>query len=327
MNKIISTLLFLTCSWFVQALALDVNIISQCNGKGLEGDKLVLEAALEALDCNVHFVDTHHPEDASKADINIFCQFAMPRLFSYAALNWYIPNPEWCYTPVDVLREFDLILCRTREVERIFKKLGLPTYYIGFTSTDCHIKGVEKDFSSLVHIAGGSAQKGTSAIGATWMRNRNFPHITVIRHVESVFADTANFQWISERLPLEELRLKQNSSGIHLCLSETEGYGHYLMEAMSCGAVVLTTNAPPMNEFISDPRCLVAYRYTSRQQYATNYYVAAEGLDFAMRRLLSLPREELKAIGKINRKRYLMLRKQFYTRLNQLIESVQIDKR
>ncbi|MES2199112.1 MAG: glycosyltransferase [Chlamydiota bacterium] len=61
----------------------------------------------------------------------------------------------------------------------------------------------------------------------------------------------------------EDLRKIQNKTGIHLCPSEVEGFGHCIFEALSTGAVVITTDAPPMNEFIKDPRCLVPFSHSA----------------------------------------------------------------
>jgi glycosyltransferase involved in cell wall biosynthesis len=326
MSKICFLALFLwLCSSFLPAAGMGINIISQCNGKGLQVDKQILESALRDLGCHINYIDQYQYQTqmAPAADINIFCQKAMPHLFPCARLNWFIPNPEWCYDSQDVLAQFDLILCRTKEVERIFKKMGLKTYFLGFTALDVYEKDVNKDFYSWLHVAGGSAQKGTPVIGDTWMRNPRLPHITIIRHVESSFRELSNFTWIAERVPSKALRELQNRCGVHLCLSETEGFGHYLLEAMSCGAVVVTTAAPPMNEFIRDPRCLVPYNYTLPQLLATNYYVATEDLEKCLKRLLCLPRSELKAIGKSNRIRFLQLQQRFYERLKFLLEGAQ----
>ena len=44
----------------------------------------------------------------------------------------------------------------------------------------------------------------------------------------------------------QELRTLQNQSAFHLCLSLTEGWGHYIGEALGVGAVTMTVDAPPM---------------------------------------------------------------------------------
>ncbi|KAJ3126874.1 hypothetical protein HK100_010034 [Physocladia obscura] len=52
--------------------------------------------------------------------------------------------------------------------------------------------------------------------------------------------------------PIAELRRLQLASGVHVCPSEQEGFGHYINEARALSALVITTNHPPMNEFIVD---------------------------------------------------------------------------
>ena len=39
---------------------------------------------------------------------------------------------------------------------------------------------------------------------------------------------------------------------VHICPSAREGFGHYINEARSVGAVVLTIDAAPMSEFVVD---------------------------------------------------------------------------
>jgi glycosyltransferase involved in cell wall biosynthesis len=51
-------------------------------------------------------------------------------------------------------------------------------------------------------------------------------------------------------LPAEKLNSLQSTCGIHVCPSETEGFGHYINEARGVGAIVVTTDCSPMNELI-----------------------------------------------------------------------------
>src|ERR1700722_15707055 len=105
-----------------------VNIVTIFNGAGLETDYRLLRAVLEGFGARVTGVsleDPHFPE----ADLNVFFEVFVPYKFSSAPLNWFVPNPEWFCNRVEDLSHFDLILCRTREAERIFQGLSQKTHY------------------------------------------------------------------------------------------------------------------------------------------------------------------------------------------------------
>lgn len=305
----------------IDAKNIKVNIIGHSGGKGLVVDKAVLSDALVALGCDVTILEGNE-ESAPDSDVNIFLEQILEAFCSSSKLNWFIPNPEWFSVSKEAFSKIDLILCRTKEVERIFTKKKKSTYYLGFTTPEAKIPRIAKNFTKWLHVSGNSPQKGTGVITRTWLRNNQFPHTTIVRWSPSPIkkAKIKNLTWISKRLPLEDIRLLQNESGVHLCLSETEGFGHYLMEAMSCGAVIVTTDAPPMNEFIKDKRCLVPYEHTQIQKLATNYYVGEDDLEIAIRKILSLPQQELVAIGAKNRANYVRMKKEFYIRLKKLME-------
>jgi hypothetical protein len=69
-----------------------------------------------------------------------------------------------------------------------------------------------------------------------------------------------------------ELRALQIESAFHICMSRAEGWGHYLVEALSVGAVTVSVDAAPMNELVTAERgVLVPYRSTGHQRLASTY--------------------------------------------------------
>jgi hypothetical protein len=90
---------------------------------------------------------------------------------------------------------------------------------------------------------------------------------------------------------------------------------------MATKAVVITTNAPPMNEFITDPRCLVRAKMRSPQGLATKYHVSAKAIEKKLKKILKLSPEELEQIGRQNRERYLQYRPNFISRLKKLLQA------
>ncbi len=302
------------------SVPLTINILSIQNGKGLETDRHVLKEALDRMGYTTRSVEIWESStEKREADINIFFEMISPDQLSWAPINWFIPNPEWYRQELELLDQCDLILCRTKEVERIFKAMNKPTHFLGFSSPDSYENRIPKSYSVIAHLPGGNEQKGTSAILEVWKRNPSFPNLKIVKLGLPLQDLPKNVQHIPYRLPQASFRSLQNFCGIHVCLSETEGFGHTIVEAMSTGAVVVTTDAPPMNEFIQDSRCLVPYQRTSSQRLATNYYVDPDQLEKKIQYLVSLPSEELKSIGASNRLTYLKMTEDFYQRLEQLL--------
>jgi len=299
---------------------LKIHLFSDANGKGLDKDRDVLIEELTALNCTVEWFEHKDYGKISFADINIFIQHINVKYINTASLNWFIPNPEWYTQHVNLLNSMDLILCKTHEVERIFKEMEYSTQFLGFTTPDRYKSKIKKIFPLCLHVAGSSEQKGTSTIKNTWLNHEEFPHLSIVKQIEKQLT-TKNLNVINYWLTDEKLIELQNMCPVHICTSETEGFGHSIMEAMSVGAVVLTTNAPPMNEFIEDKRFLVNFSRFSYQGFAINYYVDQKELEKNIRLLQKFSKTELEAIGLSNRNRYLEKTNEFKFNLQQLLET------
>jgi Glycosyl transferases group 1 len=219
---------------------------------------------------------------AAPYDANVFLEDISPGFFKYARVNTFIPNPEWFKKYQHrYLAGIDVVLCKTRSAQETFRALGSHTRFISFTSEDrlAATGGTAKRIGFL-HVAGRSWQKGTKPLIELWLKHPEWPLLTIVQNAKTYSqskvkaVDAPNIRHVLERLDDAALRELQNSIGVHLCPSEAEGFGHCIAEAMSCRALTLTTNAPPMNELITPDRgILVNYHRTRKQRSGANYYV------------------------------------------------------
>lgn len=238
--------------------------------------------------------------DAAEFDANIMIEHVRPIFLSMARVNLFAPHPEWCL-PIDaaLLKFTDGTLCMTHHAEPIFAGLGCDTKYIGFTSEDRHDPAVPRE-RTFFHLAGGSINKGTDLLLEVWRRHPEWPMLRVLQSPKNAKEGppAANIDHRIGYIDDAELRQMQNASRFHICSSETEGYGHYLVEAMGVGAVVLATDAPPMNEMITPDRGIrIDYERTGTQNLATTFYVSEQSIEAAVERALALGDADVAAMG------------------------------
>ncbi len=304
---------------------LTINIVGYDNKAGLTKDIEILTEALSNLGHDVDYIDYREKPSRTKVDINIFL-FLYPEvntLFSFASQNYFIPNPEWCHSNEPLLLQFDKILCKTREAERIFKSFHPQTVLMGFSSKDCFDSAIPKNYHALFHVMG--MQKGSDVLCQIWQKNPTLPLLKAVNYQKNIKPMIENMDFVDYWLTEEEIKMMRNSYGLHLCPSKTEGFGHSLNEALCCEAVLVTTNAPPMNEFVSDPRCLVNYYKTKQWRLGTAYFPDSQHLEEIILDLLKLPEEELQRIGQKNRELYLKNDQLFKQRLQDIFGRAKIS--
>jgi hypothetical protein len=191
-------------------------------------------------------------------DVNIFLAPIFPEWIPMARKNILIPNAEGFAGHLRKwLPKMDMVLAKTRSTERIFTKLGCRTEFTSFTSPDNFDEQVARNPTNFFHACS-SQFKGTKRLLEVWKNHPEWPElVTAINHNDTIpeaYFDAPNIQAFRKRLPASEIKNLQNSSHFHLCCSEAEGFGHYIMESMSCKAVTFTTNAAPMNELVQASR-------------------------------------------------------------------------
>jgi len=243
-------------------------------------------------------------------DLNVMLEHLWPRFFTQARLNVAVPNPEWFdRRDVRVLGAVDRVWAKTANTKRIFERHGTRASAIGFESEDRYDPEVARE-RIFFHLAGNSPMKGTARLVRLWHRHPSWPTLTVVQHLADGSPSppsSGNVEVMSSYVPEDGLKRLQNRCAFHLCPSETEGWGHYLVEAMSVGAVTLTVDAPPMNELVTGERGILvaAHDRTLQQHLAERSLFNEEALAKGVERAIAMGPDELAARGAAARQWFL----------------------
>lgn len=266
-----------------------LNIITNLsNGVGLQQEYELLRAELEALGHRVRGIQFNAPQHIEQADVNVFLEVLVPELFSIANQQWAIPDPEWWkpeYTPH--LSRISKVLCKTHDAMRLFKPISDHVQWLGFMSRDLYRPEIPKEMKFL-HVAGNSAIKNTEAIVMAW-KMMPYP-LTIVTKLISLqrFASQVPHIDIYGRLADAEFIEMMNTHQFHLCPSQYEGYGHAFHEALGVGAIVLTCDASPMNEFGAPIELLMPTTVGMPLRLATLHKVNAAGVRSSVELALAL---------------------------------------
>jgi glycosyltransferase involved in cell wall biosynthesis len=280
-------------------------ILGRVNGAGLDRDAALLAAALKAAGVETRCPPWKNPRTALmpslRADAAIHLERVAPWWWKHKApLQILIPNQErFPLRLLGKLRRIDQVWCKTRHAAEIFAKHHPDVRYIGFTSEDRFLETITPDYGKFLHLAGRSTFKNTALVIELWQKHPEWPPLTLIQHPDNAPSTVpANVELISRHLPDTELRVLQNSHGIHLCPSISEGWGHYIAEAMSCRAVVVTTEAPPMNELVTADRGIPVHCHHSEPRHlGRNFFVDPAALEASIQLLTAMQKSEKEALG------------------------------
>jgi glycosyltransferase involved in cell wall biosynthesis len=325
-----------------------VHLIAWDNGRGLSHDIRLLEAALRELGHAVsitgvprrsrglpwrawwHVLRMHALWLARRGprryDLGITLEHVHTAYLPLGRRNALVPNPEWLSRrDRRQLHRFDAILCKTAVARDTFAALGLPTAVIGFQSIDCRRDGIARD-RTFLHLAGASRMKGTERLLDVWRRHPEWPTLHVLQSPSTARDDrpapAANLDHrVTYVDDIEDIRRLQNAHAFHVCLSEAEGWGHYIVEAMSCGAVVLTTDAPPMNELVTPERgLLVAARECGTLNASSLWQFDEAALEAAVARAVALTDDDVRRLGEQARHWYETNQAGFAGRLRRALD-------
>lgn len=326
-----------------------IALIAWDNGVGLSTDMRILRAALEQLGHEVATIPVGPPRqrhrlkgwilrlrmawramrsrgrEPARYDLAIALEHTQPDYLAIARRNVFIANPEWLSRrDRHRLHRYDALFAKTAVAARDLAGLGPPVYHVGFSSPDCRRE--ETRCGEFLHLAGASRTKGTDRLIALWLRHPEWPRLRVIQSPRRARPWPQplppNLEHRIEYVrDIDEIRRLQNSHLFHLCPSETEGWGHYIVEAMSCGAIVVTGDAPPMNELVTAGRGVLAdAREAGTLNMARVFHVDDDAMETAIAHALSLDPSARDALSQSARSWFEANHARFVRRLGAAID-------
>ena len=315
-----------------------LNLITYNNGYGLTRDlqlfaTLIKKHLPKGVEADMKFSD-FYDYNIRGADANIFLEIPSYILMPYAPLNILVPNQEWFYkTWIPYVGQLDLIWTKSQYATNIFQSLMTESQgsgsvkYLGWESSN-YYEG-DSDWVDIsenphsdrwLHVCGKSIYKQTQVIIDSWL-----PHYHTLEIIYSprdvknlVTRDLSNIVYITTRVSQEELIHKMNTRKVHLCPSETEGFGHYLHEAMSVGAFIISTDGPPMNEWIHDGVNGVlanCRKKTVNGKLGSRYLISVDNMQHCIERVLEMDLETRNKLSERARNDYLTNIKAFENRM------------
>lgn len=281
-----------------------IAIVTNMNGIGLQREFELLADFLGRRGHDVQGIQYDAPPDdpatvellAKRFDLSIFLEVIPRNMLELAPVKWAFLNPEWCKPDIlkTAQRHMDKIFAKTQEALRIFLPL-FPgkAFYTGFLTRDQNDPETKRE-PWFLHIGGNSSLRGTQAVLDAWKWScygkRLDAHLWIISSALQERVDIPNVH-IFERVTEEQLKLMQNQCKFHLYPSATEGFGHALHEARSVGAVIVTTDAPPMNEL--DLVYHIPGKKAGKYNLADLYEVDARNIQAAACELVAITTPEM----------------------------------
>jgi len=276
-------------------MGLKIALISRDNGVGLSLDVQLLTDLFLSAGHEVSFHDWHDPV-MDHADIAFHLELVSRTLAQHADKNVGLLNLEWYPLEwVKYLPAFDQIWAKSEYAARFCRQHGArDVYFTGFLGRDRFDPKVKREVKCL-HLRGKSQMKGTGEVVEAWRKNPDLPPLTIVSK-DPVHAP--DYVTVVDSPSDAELDRLLNEHQIHLCPSIAEGWGHYITEAMSVGATVITTDASPMNEHIRPEwGYLLGVVKTGMHHQAIQTHTSPDMIAQAVRRAVELGPRRRQAVG------------------------------
>ncbi|KAI8812902.1 hypothetical protein BJ742DRAFT_792207 [Cladochytrium replicatum] len=257
--------------------------------------------------------------------------------------NLWMPNVEQVPKyQTNLVPQTHAFLAKSKHSVRVISayldktNLSVPVRYMSHSSADglAGVEHIKRDFNKFFHGFGHSGLKSTRDVVRCWAQHSEWPTLTLLGTFSDEFLDEfpdkkPNPNVIfKKRLDIDELRRAQRENAVHICPSVREGFGHYINDARAVGAMIVTTDFGPMNEFVDgNSGVLVPYTgYNDETEIKlfpsagihVQVIIKPEDICAAVEKVLAMPLSERERRGNLARTRYEVDRQLMVKNLGEL---------
>lgn len=277
--------------------------------KGLWRDGRILDRLLTSWGHEVHVYDFRDvaglPRDHALYSAVIHLEMVVPRTFTWSDRHLWFVNPDWATRDRLAWADaFRFVLAKSEDGRYQLEQAGVKRVInVGFEAEDCHVP-VKRE-RRFFHTWGGSIRKGTRQVLRAFELDgcENIPATLLF----------------GSPLAEPQLRIEQNRCQFWVQPSSVEGFGHCIHEGLSCGAIVITSAGPPMNEVKATLK--VRARRFERQNLADLWECRPEDLAEAIQTVWSMSEDEVAERSKLARQAYEDERASFRRLLREILET------
>ena len=264
--------------------------------------------------------------------VNIFLEHIYKEYLGCAQFNIFIPNIEWLNMhDFRACNSVDQIWCKTKfAFDQLFqiKTLHHKLKMLGFSSIDRYNPSFEKLKGKIevLHLKGISKYKNSQLVLDTWLKNPHWPMLHLVHyghHGSNGFLDIKEPVLIKSNITLYQTKLSENDlinlmnkCHIHICCSFAEGFGHYINEALSTNALVVTTDGYPMKELVGKNNILIPPMKIISVNLSKGYLFDEEMFSNQLQNVFRLSCDEIVHQGGHNRLLFLKRHEDFKSNCN-----------
>lgn len=314
---------------------MSIDIFVPNHSMGLMVDSQVFQESLSSFGCKIRIFKVPlsfyiTPYDTNLinpggADLAIFIEKILmhPKMIQYPRRILSL-HPEWLVS--EEVEKIDLLTEVWHKTRFSLSHVGpkFPTLrhtLIGFTTPDPKLR--VDNFDTYIHFRGKSLYRNTQRIINCWEKNINWPLLKIQAYGDGTFIHFPHWVEFSKNISCyfgfmgSEAYLEcATSGGVHLCLSETEAFGHYINESRAMGALTVVLDAPPMNELVdSNSGFVIPVSQASLCNFGARFHVSDEDLYVAFEKVIALSKKDKVELGVNARKRFEDESRIFYQQL------------